>query len=366
MPDIDICPECRVPRHITSEHVWLGNGVIGSKRDETHRLVFFESGILDPVFEGIGKAAGRPIKDLVINASRLSTREYVSRMLPADVRSMVQNRELDVQLVINSAFLMWQIMGYGRITIKELRYEQDEDDFITALIDKPYSAPLSLGNFAGSIEAWSEAAPLIEYKKVSPITYEVTISHDLHPPEHRKKLGWKGYKRELKPGDIELDRCSTCEGPKYLSEFQWDLDSGVIRSTSNGRRMVMIGPSMIDPILDELEAELGETIRHVVIETERQFVKTGFVSVEDLVDEEYIRKRIALRGLGNISNIEIDEKCVRIRMENAALHLMGVGIAQGIFEMAFNVQSEVDWEFSDDGVLEIEVRPMIIRKAVGG
>jgi hypothetical protein len=366
MPDIEICPECRVPKHITSEHVWLENGVIGSRRDETHRLVFFESGILDPVFQGIGQATGRPVEDYVIDASRLSTREYVSRLLPEDVRSLVRNGELDVQLVIDSAFMLWQIMGYGKITTKEVRFKYEEDDFITALIEKPYSAPLSLGNFAGSIEAWVETKPSIDYKKVSPITYEVTITRDPDPPEHRKKLGWKGYKQELKPGDIELERCATCGGPKYLSEFQWDLESGVIRSTSSGRRMVMIGPSMIDPILDELEAELGETIRQVVIEAERQFVQTGFVSIDEVVDEGYIRKRIALRGLGNISNIDIDEKCVRVRLENAALHLMGIGIAQGFFELAFNVESEVDWELSEDGVLEIEVRPKIIRKAVGG
>jgi hypothetical protein len=366
MPDIEICPECRVPKHITSEHVWLKNGVIGSRRDETHRLVFFESRILDPVFQSIGEVVGRPIEDLVINASRLSTREYVARLLPEDVKSLVRDGQLDEQLVINSAFLLWQIMGYGKITAKGVRFNYDEDDFITALIENPYSAPLSLGNFAGSIEAWAEAKPLIDYKKVSPTTYEVTITRDPEPPEHRKKLWWKGYKQELKPGDIELERCSICGGPIYLKEFQWDLESGVIRSMSTGRRMVMIGPSMIDPILDELEEELGETIRQVVIEAERQFVQTGFVSIDEVIDEQYIRKRIALRGLGNISNIDIDEKCVRIRLENAALHLMGVGIAQGFFELAFNVESEVDWELNEDGVLEIEVRPKSIREAVGG
>jgi len=366
MPDIEMCPECRVPRHITGEHVWLENGVIGSRRDETHRLVFFESGILDPVFKDIARVVGKPIDDLVINAARLSTREYVDRLLPEDVKSLVRSKQIDVQLVINSAFQLWSIMGYGKITPVGVRLEYGQEDFITALIEKPYSAPLSLGNFAGSIEAWVEAIPFIDYKKVSPIAYEVTITRNPHPEGHRKKLGWKGYKQELKPGDIKLERCATCGGPEYLSEFQWDLESGIVRSTSTGRRMVMIGPSMIDPILDELEEELGESVRRVVIEAERRFVQTGFVSIDEVVDEEYIRKRIALRGLGNISNIDIDEKRVRIRLENAALHLMGVGIAQGFFELAFNVESEVDWELSKDGVLDIEVRPRIIQKAVGG
>ena len=366
MPDIEICPECRVPKHITSEHVWLENGVIGSKRDETHRLVFFEGGILDPIFDGIGEITGRPVKDLVINASRLSTREYVARLLPEDVRSLVKSGELDVQLVIDSAFMLWQIMGYGRVTITELRYEQDENDFITALLERPYSAPLSLGNFAGSIEAWTEEKPEIDYRKVSPNAYEVTIAPDKNPPETRRRLGWKGYKKKYKQGDIQLERCATCGGPKGLFEFQWDLDAGVIRSTSSGRRMVMIGPSMIDPILDELEAELGETIPRIVIEPERRFVRKGFVPVEDLVNEDILRTRIALRGFGNLREVKMGRKGIHLLMENATQPLIGVGMAQGLFELAFDVDSKVEWELSEDGDLELEVYPKNIKKVVGG
>jgi len=366
MPDIEICPECRVPRHITGEHVWLENGVIGSRRDETHRLVFFESGVLDPIFNGIGEITGKPVEDLVVNAARLSTREYVDRLLPEDVRSLVKDDQVDVQLVVNSAFLMWQVMGYGKVTTVEVRYKQDDNDFITALLERPYSKPLSLGNFAGSIEAWIETRPAIEYKKVSPGVYEVNVSHDPDPPGTEERLGWKELKQRYKPGDIQLERCAGCGGPKGLSKFQWDLESGVVRSTSTGRRMVMIGPSMIDPILDELEAELGEAIPHMVIEAERRFVRAGFVPVEDLVDEDILRTRIALRGFGNLREVKMGSRGVRLRLENATQHLIGVGMAQGLFELAFNVESEVDWEFHEDGDLELEVCPRNVRKAVGG
>ena len=128
----------------------------------------------------------------------------------------------------------------------------------------------------------------------------------------------------------------------------------------------MIGPSMIDPILDELEAELGETIPQVVIESERRFVRTGFVPVEDLVNEDILRSRIALRGFGNLREVKMGKKGVRLLIENATQHLIGVGMAQGLFELAFNVESYVDWEFSEDGDLELEVYPKNIKKAVGG
>ena len=366
MPDIDICPECRVPKHITSEHVWLGCGVIRSKRDERQRLIFFESGILDPVFKGIERLTDLPVEAHIIDAARKSSRAYIDRMIPGDVKSLIREGEMDLKLIVNAMILTSRLLGYGKVTCMELRFENDKDDFITVRFEKPYSLPLAFGSFAGSVQAFVGDRPDIKYEKVSPGVFDVTVFRPKNPLEPEKKLRWKGYGREYKPGDIELERCAECGGPKELFEFQWDLDSGVIRSTSTGRRMVMTGPSMIEPILDELEEAIGETISHLVIDAEMRFAKTGFVAIEELVDEDYIRRQLALRGMGNLSQLKIGEKSVRLRLENAALHLMGVGIAQGIFELAFNVQSEVDWELSEDGVLEIEVRPMIIRKAVGG
>jgi hypothetical protein len=44
-------------------------------------------------------------------------------------------------------------------------------------------------------------------------------------------------------------------------------------------------------------------------------------------------------------------------IENAACHLMTVGMAQGLFELALDTESFVDWELSSNGDLEIEVTP---------
>jgi hypothetical protein len=46
-----------------------------------------------------------------------------------------------------------------------------------------------------------------------------------------------------------------------------------------------------------------------------------------------------------------------MRLDNAILHLMVVGLVQGLYELAFDIESEVDWELSGGGHLEIEVTP---------
>ena len=47
-------------------------------------------------------------------------------------------------------------------------------------------------------------------------------------------------------------------------------------------------------------------------------------------------------------------------MENAVLHLMLVGMMQGIFDAALDLDSTVDWEYTKDGVLELEVSPEMV------
>lgn len=48
---------------------------------------------------------------------------------------------------------------------------------------------------------------------------------------------------------------------------------------------------------------------------------------------------------------------MRVRIDNVACHLMLVGMVQGLFEMALDVESNVDWELSESGDLEVEVSP---------
>lgn len=359
MPDIDICPECGIPFYITSQHEWMSNGVIQSGSEARHRLVLFESGNLDPLFEGIAEIVGMPIERLVIDASRRSTRSYMEHVVPDDIKDMIRSGDIDLKLVFDSTFLIWRAMGYGKLSLGEVRYHGRKDDHIIVLAERPYSIPLSVGNFAGSIEAIIGREPGFKYEETTPGVYKITIFEAENPPGLKERLRWKGYDQEYIQGDIEFERCVGCGGPSALGEFNWDQVNGSIRSTVTGRRMVLTGPSMIDPIFDELETELGETIPRVVVEAQRRYVRSGFFAVEEVISEENMRAQVALRGLGYLEKLKMGRKGVRLRIENAALPLLAVGLTQGTFEKAFNVNSEVEWEVYDDGALEVEVIPSV-------
>jgi len=45
-------------------------------------------------------------------------------------------------------------------------------------------------------------------------------------------------------------------------------------------------------------------------------------------------------------------------LENVALPLIVIGQAQGFFEMGFGVDTTVEWELSEEGDLQVEVKPV--------
>ena len=71
-----------------------------------------------------------------------------------------------------------------------------------------------------------------------------------------------------------------------------------------------------------------------------------------------MRDQLALRGLGNICELKSDRKRLHIRIENVFLHLIVVGLVQGLYEQAWDADSLVEWELSKEGVLEVEVYPL--------
>ena len=357
MPEINVCTQCGIPLYITSQHDWMDNGVIQASRETRHRLVFFECGNIDPLFEGVAEIVGSPIERMIIDASRRSTRSYMDRVVSDDVKAMIQSGDIDLKLVFDSTFLIWRAMGYGKLSLEEVRYERDQDDYICVLAERPYSVPLAVGNFAGSIEALVGIEPGIEYEETAPGIYRITIFESENPSDLKERLRWKGYDRGYKQGDIDLENCSGCGAPAALKEYNWDQVNGSFRNTVTGRRMVLTGPSMIDPIFDELEAELGEAIPRIVVEAQKRFIRSGFFAVEEIVSEENMRMQMALRGLGNMKELKMGSKGVQAHVENIALPLFVVGLTQGLFEKAFGMDSEVEWEISDDGDLDVEVIP---------
>jgi len=183
--------------------------------------------------------------------------------------------------------------------------------------------------------------------------YEVTGHISNHPIELQDRLRIREYSH--KPGDIALEKCPRCGAPMALSEFAWYRDRGLIEHRERGRRMAMVGPATLDAIIDDLQEELGESIPRVITEAQRRFIKTGFYGAEAMAPFETLRQQLALRGLGNLREMERLSDRLRIRLENSCMHPLIVGVMLGVFELASGGKGKTEWSVSDDGDLVVEV-----------
>ncbi len=355
MREAQVCADCGVPRYITSEHDWLDSGVIVQKRQRKTRLAFIESENLDPLYAGIGDLVGQPIEQIVAHVSRRMTFGYIKYLLPQDVVEMVKSRNMKMELVIDKVLQISQIMGFGKPTFAGIRYQGDEADYLTLLLEKPYSLPLFLGNIVGTVEALTGRENSFSCQEIRPGIHEVKVFPGEHSKEFRKKMYMEEY--HYRQGSIRWERCSTCGGPAALREFRWEQENGIIRSAVTGRRMAILGPGMLDPVFEELEREIGEAVPRTVIEAQRRFAKTGFYSVKEFGDVEAMRVQLALRGLGSLEEMKLSRRGMSLQVKDSALHLMVIGLAQGIYELAFGMDTRVEWEISGNRDLRVRVIP---------
>lgn len=351
--ELNTCGECGVPEYITSEHLWTDGGHIVQARDRRHILTFIESDNLDTLFHGIEDILGQSIERLVLATRRRAGRAYMDRVIPEQVKQAFRKGELELGPLIEAFFSIGHVLGYGRFELSDYRYRWDEGDYISLRVERPYSVYFGFCDPVAAFEALTGDELGFTYSEVSEGTYEVKAFRSSHPEEFKGRLMMKLYEQDR--GDVEPERCPACGGPRALSSYEWDIDKGIITNRYSGRRMAFFAPTVLDAVFQELEKELGESIPEVVIEAQRRFAKTGAYAIEDFCSEGSLREQLALRGLGNLKEMRLEREGLSMTLENAVMGLLVVGLAQGIFEISFGVESDVEWGLSEEGELGVKV-----------
>jgi hypothetical protein len=345
------CQGCGVPRRITKEHTWLSNGLIVERKNPEQRMLFFESENIAGLFRNIEEIIGLDIERIIMESQHRSTYDYVVHLVPPLVRKIV--RHVGLPQLTRNLLKLSGLMGQGNGSLTSLKVKGSADDHVAITIRNPWFLPSNCGLISGGLEALTGLESSASYEEIAPGEYLITTRISSHPKELEGRLQKRSYPR--KEGDLELKRCESCGGPKDLESFAWKIDKGIIETKSSHRRMVLMGPGEFEPIFDELQNELGGHIPRVVMEAQRRFVTEGFYSREDIREEKDFTRHFALRGLGNLREINLTEKRLSVRLENPCLHLMMVGLFLGFYELIFGHKGKVDWEIDPDGDLIVEV-----------
>ncbi len=354
--DVPRCPECGVPKYVSQEHTWLSDGSMVQTRLRETRIAFLESENWDPIWLSISRLIGVPIERIVIDASRRAILGYMRQFVTDEMREMLRQGQFPLDAVFETTFELVRVAGTADPSFVDARFEQTADDFIVIRYRNPFSVPLMAGVLAGTVESYTGRKAGVVYKKVPPDSIEVKVFEAEHPEELKGRLQFESY--HPVEGSIHLEKCAGCGAPSALSKYKWDIDAGVITSSTTGRRMSLaVGPPMIDAIFSELENELGEDVPLIAVESQRRFVRNGPYMVSEITNEDDMRRELAVRGLGELKYLKMGKKGVQMTLEHATMHLWVAGLTQGLYELVFGEESEVEWELSEDARLEVNVTP---------
>jgi len=346
MSGIKVCGICGVPKAFSKGNDWNGNGTITQHKNAENRLCFYEADGLTQLFGNVEALVGIPIDRIVIEAKRKAAYRYIKNMFPGYKRNIV--RMVRSKVYENIADIA-AVFGLGRYQLMDFK----KGEYVRVFGRNIYCLPLLCGDLIATFN-FVEGLPAdlsIEEKNGG---QEVTITTGSeYDEEMSSRLERKITPR--KPGDYILEKCPGCGLPRALEEYTWDLEQGVITDTVTGRHMAFVGPDEIELILREIESELGEDIARTIVEAQREYVIETLGKVEYKQSPDYLRRQLAMRGLGNVVTFDLTRDRLDAVVENASPSLVIAGIMQGVFELVARTASTYEFELDGEGTLSVTV-----------
>lgn len=351
--DLPACSRCGVPELFNGSYTWLPSGVIVQTNAPDHRMIIMDCDNIDPFFRKIEEIIGQSIEPVIIETKMKQTRDYLKSLIPEETREMVRDKGLDLANMIELINTQGHVMGYGDSRLADVRFENDDDDFLIERVQEPYSILLFSGDVAAACEAITSRGFTVSYHEFSPSLYEVKAWPSYEPRKMRVKPG--GDSPLATEGGVALERCPECGSPAALSSHHWDFEKGQIVTEETGRRVAILGPDTMDTIFHELEMEFGEEVPHTIVEAQRRYTRKGIYTVKEMGEGDSFRRFLALRGLGEMEEIKLRRNSFEMRLRNSALHLILAGILQGYYEDVTGQESDIEWEIDENGTFEMKV-----------
>ncbi|MBN2027309.1 MAG: hypothetical protein JW854_11180 [Actinobacteria bacterium] len=373
MDEIELCEACGTPLFVSREFSWNANGTITLSGNPNSRMVFFESDSIDELFGGIEELIGFSIANIVIESKSRDTRGYIERLLTPEksgfmpeqwrggmgvMDHMTQDQKAASLAVIRSVTQdmtnLSRIYGYGDQRLGTSWESGGDYPWRSQLYHNPYSLLFAAADNLGTNEVFEKTEMWVSWEEAGKDTYNIVVYPEKHPVDIKERLKKKRF--DPKPGGIDYERCSGCGLPHEVAQLEYNLRDGTYFHPDTGWRMAIFGPTPIDAVFKDLEAELGETIPETVMEAQRRYIKSAWGVERWNRSGATFQKIIAVRGLGNQVKFEGDRSHLEMRIENSCLHLPIIGTIQALVELAYRAESSrVEWELHGDGDLDLNV-----------
>jgi len=340
------CNECGVPEAIGKHYVWNSDGTITAKDDPNRRMVIFETENLTMLFRHLEETTETPVDGIISEAKRKSTLPSTREMFSDFRVKMMQ--VLGMHPVCRKLAEQACVLGLGGIElIKAKRLRSTEIE-----ASRPYSLPMSLGDFAASAQVSLRGPVKTEWEAVGErkYVYKATASHLERAPDEKIEMPIPSRL----PGDVEFKPCSACGVPLEIARYQWDLEKGIITDPLNAYRVAFLQAWEIENVLRELQRALGENVIPLFVSAQRDFLMSTATKDQARMSSEGYKRLLALRGFGYLREFDQDSNKMRMRVDNPAFPSLLAGSFSAFYELITGDQGEVRWHIESENSLVIE------------
>ncbi len=348
MSGIRLCRVCGVPMTFSKDYKWNSDGTTTMASDPDLRNVFIEAEGIDRLFHNINNLLGTDITRIIAEGKRKFSHDYLSGMFSGPKGAVI--RLLLRRQVYKMISSISPVTGYGDFTLMDYR----RGEYVKVRGRNIYCLPLLMGDMQAVFEVVEGKPGAVSIAEdgdgyILEITPGEEVELDL---KSRLEL----VPQQRKAGEINYHRCPECNLPLDFREFEWDFEEGTITDRNSGRNMALISLESLRIVFGELESELGEDIPRTIMEAQRLYIRDAFTPAELESREDYISHQLALRGMGNLVELDTGVESMDIRVENGSPPPMVAGFLQGVFELLTGKDSLCSYELGGDGTLSVAVK----------
>lgn len=352
-----------MPRRLSEEYMWTGNGAIISRHDPGMRMVFFEADYYPYVWHELEQRLGVVISETYIRGQKASAFDYLGENILYGWRGFVLRR-LPFSFLLHKIIDELAFFGFGHLELLEyrrhkvvlLRVSRAFDIISLAWGTKGFCA---LVDGVAMEMAWTREGE----------DYLITATPPEGGAEEKPDLeamrALRRAKKELSaiadsfPGhETPLPACPRCGIPADLTSLEWREKEGCIFLLPEEKRMVFSSGYVMLGVLRELERITGTELEQVLLEITKNY---HMEHMEDLRGKERsaVYRELAVRlqswGYGIPLSIGFGVGHLELTIGNPFFPPRLVGMVAAVFEGLEGQESVVRQRMTVPHVLELQI-----------
>jgi len=351
---LERCSYCTAPIYVRLAAKWNDNGTVTGRFAGSTRVVQIYAAELNHILEGISARIGLDISRVVLEGERKAGVLFSSEIM---------DRLGGAPRIVAKPFSRWVIAFMVRMTKNAglgdshlSRYRRGK--LMVIECESPFNVPVFAGDMLGAFEDFHRTPGDATWEGDDEhVTITISAASDV---KHVSEERLKPVLPPTLPSDVKFMRCPRCGIPLEVTQrYKFDLKRGLATEFQTGKRIVTVIIDSLNAVFAELESELGDEVKDMIVELEAEYVRDNAPAVTAQADEKAVSvllDDLRIKGMGNPTQVALlATGGLRVRVDNPFSEELLAGRVLGVFEALCGVKGTVQWTPDTDGFTIINV-----------